>query len=260
MVHVLYTPKAAGAFPSDLMAQKPDTMNLQMIDPRPEDFWQDFVSPQTYDTAPAGGHRNFYPAELADGRQLALPIRQRGDSNEALASLIINQASLGVLDILAGALAEKVKSFAPDIVVAVPTLGLTLGQETARRLGHSRYVPLSTSRKFWYDERLSVPMRSVTSPDQQKRLYLDPRMLPLLKGQSILIVDDVISTGSSIIAACNLLAKCGLKPSGIGCAMLQTDRWRDALTAHDAALTDRVFGVLSSPLLIRGDDEGWYPA
>lgn len=260
MVRLLYTQKTAGALPSDLMAQKPDTMNPHMIDPQPEDFWQDFVSPQTYEIAPTGGHHNFYPAELADGRQLALPIRQRGDSNEALASLIINQASLSVLDTLAGELADKVKSFAPDIVVAVPTLGLTLGQETARRLGHSRYVPLSTSRKFWYDERLSVPMQSVTSPDQQKRLYLDPRMLPLLKGRSILLVDDVISTGSSITAGCDLLGKCGLKPNLIGCAMLQTDRWRKVLSEYDPELPSRVVGVFSSPLLIRGRDEGWYPA
>lgn len=241
------------------MAQKPDTMNPQMIGLRPEDFWQEFVAPLSYDTAPSGGHRNFYPAELADGRQLALPIRQRGTSNEALASLIINQASLGVLDTLAGALAGAVKSFAPDIVVAVPTLGLPLAQETARHLGHSRYVPLGTSRKFWYDDQLSQPLQSVTSPGQQKHLYLDPRMLPLLKDRRILLVDDVISTGSSIVAACSLLDRCGLKPSAIGCAMLQTDRWRDALTAHDAALADNVFGVFSSPLLMRGDDGGWYP-
>lgn len=242
------------------MAQKPDTMNPQIIDPRPEDFWQECAAPQTYDRAPSGGHRNFYPAQLADGRQLALPIRQRGKSNEALASLIVNQASLSVLDTLAGALADKVRPFAPDIIVGVPTLGLPLAQETARHLGQSRYVPLSTSRKFWYDGQLSVPLQSVTSPDQQKHLYLDPRMLPLLKDRSILLVDDVISTGSSIVAASSLLTKCGLKPDAIGCAMLQTDRWRDALKAQDAALPARVFGVLSSPLLIRGEDGGWHPA
>lgn len=242
------------------MAQKPDTMNPQMIDPKPEDFWQEFAAPRTYDRAPSGGHRYFFPAQLADGRQLALPIRQRGGSNEALASLIINQASLSVLNTLAGALADKVKSFAPDIIVGVPTLGLPLAQETARRLGHSRYVPLSTSRKFWYDGHLSVPMQSVTSPDREKHLHLDPRMLPLLKDRSILLVDDVISTGSSIVAACNLLGKCGLKPGRIGCAMLQTDRWRDALAAHEPQLPGRVLGVFSSPLLIRGDDGGWYPA
>lgn len=235
-------------------------MNPEMFDERPEAFWQEIVVAGTYDRDPPGGHRRFFPAHLPDGRQLALPIRQRGTANEALASLIINQASLSVLDILADELADQVRPFKPDVIVALPTLGLPLAQETARRLGHSRYVPLSTSRKFWYDDSLSVPLRSVTSPDQRKHLYLDPRMLPLLNDCSILLVDDVLSTGASIVAACGLLGKCGVSPSLIGCAMLQTDRWRGSLAAFDQQLPDRVFGVFSSPLLIKRDDGGWHPA
>lgn len=242
------------------MTQKSNSMNPQMYEDRPEAFWQEAVAPGTYDMDPPGGHRTFFPVKLPDGRQLALPIRQRGSANEALASLIINQASLPVLDLLSDELADRVRPLKPDIIVAMPTLGLPLAQETARRLGHSRYVPLSTSRKFWYDDALSVPLRSVTSPDQQKHLYLDPRMLPLLKDRSILLVDDVLSTGASIIAACNLLGKCGVKPRLVGCAMLQTNRWRDALIIYDRELSNCVLGVFSSPLLIKGDDGGWHPA
>ncbi len=242
------------------MTQKPDTMNPKKFDPQPQDFWQEIVAAGTYDNAPPGGHKHFFPARLADGRQLALPIRQRGSSNEALASLIINQASLAVLDALADALAAKVRPLAPDVIVAMPTLGLPLAQETARGLGHSRYVPLSTSRKFWYDDDLSVPLRSVTSPDQHKQLYLDPRMLPLLEDRAVLLIDDVLSTGASIVAGCRLLEKCGCKPALIGCAMLQTDRWRDALRTYDRTLPDRVIGVFSSPLLVEGENGGWHPA
>lgn len=227
---------------------------------RPEDFWQEIVPAGTYDVAPPGGFGDFFPAQLADGRQLALPIRQRAETGEALASLIINQASLSVLDILAGDLAGRVRAFQPELIIALPTLGLSLAQETARHLGHARYVPLSTSRKFWYDDGLTVPMRSVTSPDQQKQLYLDPRMLPLLQDRSILLVDDVLSTGASIVAGCSLLEKCGVKPDLIGCAMLQTLRWQSTLRAHDPILAKRVIGVFTSPLLIRGDGGGWRPA
>ncbi len=224
----------------------------------PQAFWQTIEDAGTYEEDPSGGFRGFFPARLPDGRQLALPIRERGNG-EALASLIINQASFTVLDTMAEALANKARDHAPDIVVAMPTLGLALAEETARRLGHDRYVPLSTSRKFWYDEALSVPMRSITSPDQEKRLFMDPRMLPLLESRSIFLIDDALSTGTSILAGCRLLEKCAGKPSLIGCAMLQTDRWHAALQDYDSALVDKVLGVFKSPRLAQTEGGGWRP-
>jgi len=232
-------------------------MTPQPPDIPPHGFWQTIVEPDTYEDRPAKGHRAFYPAWLPDGRQLALPIRERDGGREALASLIVNQASFAVLDTLADALAEMARPFAPDIVVAMPTLGLALAEQTARRLGHDRYVPLSTSRKFWYDDDLSVPLRSITSPDQAKQLYVDPRMLPLLTGRTIFLIDDVLSTGSSILAACRLLEACGLTPGLIGCAMLQTTRWRDTVAAYDPTLVDRVLGVFATPRLVPTGRGGW---
>ena len=57
-----------------------------------------------------------------------------------------------------------------------------------------------------------MPMTSITSPEQVKRLYLDPRMLPLIENRRVLLVDDVISSGRSIVAALKLLASCGVRP------------------------------------------------
>lgn len=168
----------------------------------PHAFWQTIVPAGTYEASPQGGHRDFYPAELPDGRQFALPIRVLSSGERALASLI--QASFEVVDALTAALAEKAAAFRPDIVVGLPTLG------------HSRYVPFGTSRKFWYSEEQSVALRSVTSPEQQKRLYADPRMLPLIEGKRVLLIDDVISTGSSILAGLALLKLCGVEPVADG--------------------------------------------
>ncbi|MDF2371552.1 MAG: phosphoribosyltransferase [Rhizobiaceae bacterium] len=234
-------------------------MTAALFESSPHAFWQEIVAAGTYEETPAGGHHTFFPAKLADGRQFALPIRERDGGREALASLILNQASLEVLDTLARELADMARALAPDIIVGLPTLGLPLAQEAARMLGHKRYVALSTSRKFWYDEDLSVPLRSITSPGQEKRLYMDPRMLPLLQDRSVFLIDDVLSTGTSILAACQLLEKCGIEPALIGCAMLQTQRWRAAISSHDPNLVDRVLGVFSTPRLTRGDDGGWRP-
>jgi len=220
---------------------------------KPHEFWQDLHEPGSF---PEDGSKvGFYPVTLDDGRQLRLPIRPLSDGDHALASLIINQASFTVLGALADDLAAKLKSFEPDVVVGLPTLGLTLASEVARRLGHSRYVPLGTSRKFWYLEELSVPMSSITTK-QEKRLYIDPRMLPLLEGQRVALIDDVISSGTSIVAGLSLLQASGIEPVVIGAAMLQSERWRDALERLDFEWPTRVRAAFSTPLL-RKNRDGW---
>lgn len=226
---------------------------------QPHDFWQELHPPATFDPRPAAGHRHFFPAEFEDGRQLQLPIRELADGEHALASLIVNQAGFAVEDALCDGLAEKVRPFEPEVVVGLPTLGLTLASGTAKKLGLSRYVPLGTSRKFWYREELSVPLSSITSPEQVKRLYLDPRMLPLIEGKRVLLIDDVISSGRSIAAALQLLDVCGIEPVAIGAAMLQTEAWQNKLSDIDPRWPDRVVGVLRTPRLKRTPAGSWVP-
>jgi adenine/guanine phosphoribosyltransferase-like PRPP-binding protein len=201
----------------------------------PEEFWQEILP---CDALVGDG----FPARFPDGRILVLPLRALPDGSGALASLIVNQASFAVLDALAGCLAEQLAPFAPEVIVGVPTLGLTLASAVARQLGLARYVPLGTSAKFWYRESLSVPLSSVTTPHQKKRLYIDPRMLPLL-GRRIALIDDVISSGASMRAAIDLLELCGVAPVALGAAMLQSERWRPRLGGWP------LVAVLRSPVL-----------
>lgn len=227
----------------------------------PHEFWQDIHPPATFPEDPPGGIRDLYPARLPDGRQIALPIRiLPGDGSRAVASLIVNQASFAVEDALADAMTQALRPLRADVVIGVPTLGLPLANAVARRLGHARMVALGTSRKFWYDEGLSEPMSSITSPDQVKRLYLDPRMLPLLRDRRVAVVDDVISSGASMRAVLSLLSKAGIAPVALVFAMLQTQRWHGVLESLGATLPDRVHGALRTPLLLRRDDGGWTPA
>jgi adenine/guanine phosphoribosyltransferase-like PRPP-binding protein len=202
----------------------------------PESFWQEIL-PSDVDTA--GG----YPARFEDGRILLLPIRPLPDGKRALASLIINQAGFAVLDALATALAQKLAAFVPDIVVGLPTLGLTLASAVAQKLGHTRYVPLGNSVKFWYGAELSVPLSSVTTPDQRKRLFIDPRMRPLLEGRRIALIDDVVSSGTSMQAGIALLEICGVRPVVLGAAMLQSELWKERLAGWD------MVSVLHTPVL-----------
>jgi adenine/guanine phosphoribosyltransferase-like PRPP-binding protein len=205
----------------------------------PELFWQEILPP---DAVAQGG----YPARFEDGRILMLPIRPLPDGQRALASLIINQASFAVVDALAAALAQKLAPFSPEIVVGLPTLGLTLSSVVAQKLGHTRYLPFGNSAKFWYRSELSVPLSSITTPAQQKRLYIDPRLLPLLQGRRIALIDDVISSGESMLAGIALLERCGVKPVALGAAMLQSELWRERLAGWEIA------SVLYSPILPAG--------
>ena len=183
------------------------------------------------------------------GHTILLPIRALNDGERGVASFILNQASFSVLDAVADVLAQKLAPYQPDIIAGVPTLGLPLAEAVARRLGHTRFVPLSTSRKFWYDEALSVNMSSITSPSKQKRLYLDPRMIPLLTDR-VAVIDDVLSTGSSMASVRRLLHLQQVEPVVIGTAMLQGTAWKSQV--GDCP----VEGAFASPILHR-TDAGW---
>lgn len=234
-----------------------ESKSLQL---EPHQFWQALHPAGEHAPDRSAGFADVYPAALPDGREIALPVRVLpGGGDRAVASLIVNQASFVVEDALAAIMAEAARALSPDLVVGVPTLGLPLANNVARRLGHGRMVPLGTSRKFWYDDSLSVPLRSITSPGGEKRLYLDPRMRPLLEGRRFVVIDDVVSTGSSLLAVLDLLAAAHLKPAGAIFAMLQGERWKAALAASRWPDLP-VRGAIASPLLERGANGRWHPA
>ena len=99
-----------------------------------------------------------------------------------------------------------------------------------------------------------MALSSITTPEQEKTLYVDPRMPPLLAGRRVALVDDVISSGASIGAGIALLQRIGVEPTVIGAAMLQSSRWRAAL---EPSLQDRIVAVFSTPMLVRGEDGHW---
>ncbi len=217
-------------------------------------YWQQLLPADAAPAHDAGPWQYGYPARLPDGRILKLPIRPlAAEPTHAVASLLVNQASMEVAQALARMLGEALAPLAPELVIALPTLGLTLAPGVAQTLGHSRYVPLGYSRKFWYDESLSAAVHSITSPTPGKRVYLDPHLLPLLQGRRVALVDDALSTGTTMASAWELMEGLGVQVVGCGVAMLQGERWRERLGADRAR---RAVGVLRSPLL-RAVPEGW---
>jgi len=215
-------------------------------------YWQD-LTPEVPARFPATPPYRFgYPATLPCGRVLVLPLRNLPDGDRAVASLIANQASNIVVAALADHMATQARTFDAEIVVGLPTLGLAFASEVAERLGQPRYVPLGYSRKFWYDDALSKPVSSITSPDAGKKLRLDPNLLPLIEGRRVVLIDDAISTGATALAAVRLLQKVGVEIAGMVVAMKQTNRWQASTTALP------VRAVFGCPLFQRGEG-GWIP-
>ncbi|KAF4630988.1 hypothetical protein G7Y89_g7144 [Cudoniella acicularis] len=201
-----------------------------------------------------------WPVVLPDNGVLLLPIRPLNTNpKEAVASLLINQASLNVADTLASFLSHLLHEFLgevkPDVIIGLPTLGLSVAVNVARGFGLSRTVPLGYSRKFWYDEDLSTELSSITSPLGQKRVYLDPNQLPLIKGKNVVIIDDAVSSGKTLKAIWDLLEseKIGCNIIACGVLMKQGSRWKDLVGERR---TQKLIGVFDSPLL-QAVEGGW---
>lgn len=182
-----------------------------------EGFWQEFSD------APVAGppYSDRYAAEIAPDRFLTLPIRPLPEPGNAVASFIANQASFVVIDGLMQRMVALATGFAPEVIVGMPTLGLAFAPGVALGLDHRNFVPLGYSRKFWYRDDHSVAIRSITTPGEGKRLYIDPLIVPRLTGKRVVVVDDVASTGASLQAVATLLAGLDVKIAGCVVAMRQ---------------------------------------
>jgi adenine/guanine phosphoribosyltransferase-like PRPP-binding protein len=210
------------------------------------EFWQAFAAPG----AEEGPFTDRYPAPMPDGMRLVLPLRDYGDL--AVAGFIANQAAIAVARRIGGWMADAARGVCAEVVVGLPTLGQVFAPLVAEALGHANWVAPGWSRKRWYEEALSVPASSSTAP-AERRLWLDPRVRHRLDGRRVLLVDDVISTGSSALAGVALLERAGVRPAGLLVAMAQGDRWRAAWPADIV-----VRAAFATPLFARAPG-GWMP-
>ena len=97
-------------------------------------YWQEILPSDKTSSAP---WKYGYPAQLPDSRILMLPIRPLINANEAVASLLLNQAAIDVTAELGTFLADAVRPFNPEVIVGLPTLGLSVAPIVAQQLGQS---------------------------------------------------------------------------------------------------------------------------
>ncbi|MBR4100839.1 MAG: adenine phosphoribosyltransferase [Oscillospiraceae bacterium] len=119
----------------------------------------------------------------------------------------------------AKALLEKAPDF--DVILTAECKGIPLAYEMARQSGKP-YVVARKSVKLYMQDVVSVAVKSITTA-QEQTLHLDGIKAGLLSGKRVLIVDDVISTGESLIALEKLTAAAGGEVAGRAAVLAEGD-------------------------------------
>ena len=111
----------------------------------------------------------------------------------------------------AAALLEKAPEH--DVIITAESKGIPLGYEMCRLSGKNRYVLARKSVKLYMKDVVKCETQSITTSEKQV-LYIDGDDAAYMKGKRVLIVDDVISTGGSLLSLENLVMQAGGKIVG----------------------------------------------
>lgn len=150
-------------------------------------------------------------------------------------------------------LAQKLAPLQPDVIVGAATLGIPVAIEVSRALGLDDYVVLQKSPKIHLHDALVQTITSITSKGDQN-LLLDRRAIPLLQGKRVVVVDDVVASGSSLKGSVDLVRKAGGNVVGIGVILTEARDWQKAL-GDDASL---IHSLAHIPQFTKISD-GWEP-
>lgn len=143
---------------------------------------------------------NTYTLNVA-GLTRELPICPLNDKIDIAAFIMFSDVEMTVK--AAEELLKKVPEF--DVILTAESKGIPLGYEMSRQSG-KKYIVARKSVKLYMTNPVSVEVKSITTAAVQT-LYLSEEDAKELEGKSILIADDVISTGESLNALIALVEK-----------------------------------------------------
>jgi adenine phosphoribosyltransferase len=140
----------------------------------------------------AGVHRDLPLFEIKPGLRIAI-LNILGDTE--------------LVQACAKDLAKKLDSLDYEILVTAESKSIPLAYSLSIETGKT-YVILRKSYKPYMGNALSAETLSITT-GQPQTLFLDEKDLHLLEGKKVVIVDDVISTGSTLQGMRLLMDKAG---------------------------------------------------
>jgi len=160
-----------------------------------------------------------------------LPICKVTDDLYIGAFVIFGDVELTVAT--AGALLEKAPEF--DYMITAESKGIPLIHEMARQSGKNTYFLARKGVKLYMRDVFDVAVNSITTAKEQ-HLYLDGEDAAAMKGKRVLIVDDVISTGESLLALEKLVQEAG----GIVCGKMAILAEGDAQNRDDIIYLEKL--------------------
>lgn len=175
-------------------------------------------------------HRETYAIELA-GLQRHLTLFEVKPGLKIAILNILGDTEL--VQACARKLAEKTSGKNFEIIVTAESKSIPLAHAMSVVTGKP-YVILRKSYKFYMGAALSVQTNSITTGEAQT-LYLDEKDHQLLRGKRVMILDDVISTGSTLNGMRSLMEQAGAQVAveAAICTEGDEDDWNDIVAlAH----------------------------
>ena len=96
-----------------------------------------------------------------------------------------------------------------DVLLTAESKGLQLTHVIARELGHEYYAVALKSKKLYMQDGLEVVIKSSITTGTEQKLYLSRHDAELMKGKKVGIIDDVVSTGNSLVGLEKLVEMSG---------------------------------------------------
>lgn len=96
-----------------------------------------------------------------------------------------------------------------DVLITAESKGLQLTHVIARELGHKHYAVARKSKKLYMQDGLQVEIQSSITTGEIQHLYLSKHDAELMRGKKVGIIDDVVSTGHSLVGLEHLVTLSG---------------------------------------------------
>jgi adenine phosphoribosyltransferase len=122
----------------------------------------------------------------------------------------------------AKSLAKKIKEqgYQFDFFITAEAKAIALAQELSRQFNHKRYVVLRKSKKLYMKNPVELEVKSITT-EKVQHFYLGEEKYDFLKGKTVCIADDVVSTGGTINAFMTMAERIGFKVVAIACVLTE---------------------------------------
>ena len=96
-----------------------------------------------------------------------------------------------------------------EVLITAESKGLQRTHVCARELGQRYYAVARKSKKLYMQDGISVDYGSSITTGKPQQLFLSKHDVNLLRGKRVGIVDDVVSTGESLLGLEALVNKAG---------------------------------------------------